>query len=70
MLKRVIFWTLYLIFVGGLVWGAINRTSSTLLEENSQSYNAERMSEIENLVAQSATMPSEDAIADTYDPEW
>ncbi len=67
MLKRVIFWTLYLIFVGGLVWGAINRTSSTLLEENSQSYDAERMSEIENLVAQSATMPSEDAIADTYE---
>ena len=69
MLKRAIFWILYLIFVGGLVWGAINRTSS-VLEENSENHNVELSREIENLVSQSAIMPSKDAVADTHEKGW
>ena len=58
MLKKIIFWTLYLIFVGGLIWGAINRTSSTL-ETDDKNSNTNLVTEIIGLVFKTATPPSE-----------
>lgn len=58
MLKKTIFWTLYLIFVGGLIWGAINRTSSTL-ETDDKNSNTNLSTEIIGLIFKTATPPPE-----------
>ncbi|MBT3187770.1 MAG: hypothetical protein HN736_13475 [Anaerolineae bacterium] len=58
MLKRAIFWLLYLLFVVGLIWGAINRTSS-VLEENDRSSGSNHTREI-NQTAEIEATPSED----------
>ena len=58
MLKKMIFWLFYLIFVGGLIWGAINRTSS-ILETDDKSTITDLTTEIIGLIFKTATPPSE-----------
>ena len=69
MLKRVIFWLLYLIFVGGLIWGAINRTSLAL-EENSQSHSTTLVSEISPLAPQKEIISTKDNDTNAHEPRW
>ena len=49
MLKRFAFWTLYLIFVGGLIWAAINRTSSIQTENGKNNDNNPTQEMIESV---------------------
>ena len=58
MLKKTIFSSLYLILIGGLIWGAINRTSSTLKTDDKNSH-TDLTKEIVGLIFKTATPPSE-----------
>ncbi len=66
MLKRIVFWTLYLIFVGGLIWAAINRTSS-ILTESGKNNNSDSTQEMLRSVSKTP-IPSENA-QDTHTSE-
>ena len=61
MLKKTIFWTLYIIFVGALVWGAINRTSAIEAEDKNRSISQ---------VAKIASTPSVDHPAPEITTKW
>ncbi len=55
MFKKTIFWLFYLIFVGGLIWGAINRTSA-VLETDDKNTSTDISTEI---ISATATIPSD-----------
>ncbi len=47
MVKKIILWSFYLLFVGGLIWAAINRSSVTLGDgQNSQNHGENNNAEI------------------------
>ena len=58
MFKKIIFWLFYLIFVGGLIWGAINRTSA-VLETDDKNTNTDLSTEIIGAIFKTATPPAE-----------
>ena len=66
MLKRIALSTLYLIFVGGLIWAALNRTSS-IQTENGKSNDSNTTQEIIRSVSKTQ-IPSENA-QDTHASE-
>ena len=68
MLKKIIFWTLYIIFVGGLIWGAINRTSS-ILEEEDKNISINHIRET-NPIAETEPTPSKDHPAPEIATKW
>lgn len=57
MFKKIFFWLFYLTFVGGLIWGAINRTSA-VLETDDKNTNTNISTEIIGAIFKTATPPA------------